>query len=31
MKKIILLMLISIASLFAYEELTVDNFDKNKR
>ena len=28
MKKIILLMLISIASLFAYEELTVDNFDE---
>ena len=27
MKKIILLMFFSIASLFAYEELTVDNFD----
>ena len=27
MKKIILIMLFSIISLFAYEELTVDNFD----
>jgi len=33
MKKIVLLMFFSIVSLFAYEELTVDNFDakiKNK-
>ena len=28
MKKIILLMFFSISSLFAYEELTVDNFDE---